>query len=328
MSSVFGRKGGPMRRTQCPCTVLLIMIILVLIGLFSCGPDRPQGQKKIIVVTTLFPIYDFTRSIADNKADIALLLPPGVEAHAFEPKPADIIKVDRADLFIYTGKYMEPWVQDILKSTVSKKLSVVDASVGIKLASLAPEHRDEGPGGGHGHASYDPHIWLDFENAAKMVDTIREGLCKADPADCTLYRTNADNYKEKLSSLDKRYRESLSHCRKRTLIHGGHFAFGYLARRYGLEYISAYEGSPNSEPTARKMMSLQKKMKEKDIHYIFYEELLNPKVSEILAQETGAKLLKLNGAHNITRDEFSKGVTFLSLMEDNLVNLKAGLECE
>lgn len=306
---------------------MAFLIILPLIGLFSCGPDGPPGEKRTIVVTTLFPIYDFTRSIADKKADVILLLPPGVEAHAFEPKPADIIKVDRADLFIYTGKYMEPWVEDILKSTTSRKLAVVDASAGIKLASLGPAHRDRGPGDGHGHASFDPHIWLDFENAAKMVDTIGEGLCKADPANCAFYRANAKNYKEKLSALDKTYSESLAHCKKRTLIHGGHFAFGYLARRYGLEYVSAYEGSPNSEPTARKMMALEKKIKDKDIHYIFYEELLNPKVSEIIAKETGVRLLKINGAHNITRDEFNKGVTFLSLMEDNLANLKTGLEC-
>ncbi len=314
-----------MRYVRYSCMVFLIM--LILIGLFSCGQERPPGGKGIIVVTTLFPIYDFTRSIADKKVDVILLLPPGVEAHAFEPKPADIIKVDRADLFIYTGKYMEPWAQDILKSTTSKKLSVVDASTGIKLAALGPDYHDEGPGDGHGHTSYDPHIWLDFGNAAKMVDTIRDGLCQADPANCALYRTNAGNYKEKLSDLDKRYSYSLARCKKRTLIHGGHFAFGYLARRYGLEYVSAYEGSPNSEPTARKMITLQKMIKEKDIHYIFYEELLNPKVSEVIARETGAKLLKLNGAHNITRDEFNKGVTFLSLMDDNLANLTIGLEC-
>lgn len=308
------------------CAAILIISAL---SFPSCNPDnRPEQDKRITVVATLFPLYDFTRSIADKKADVLLMLPPGVEAHAFEPKPADIVKVDRAGLFIFTGKYMEPWAQDILKSTANRKLTVVDASAGIKLARLGREHHDAEPEAGHGHASYDPHIWLDLENASKMVDTISEGLCRADPSNCSLYRANAQAYKGKLSALDKQYRGSLSHCRKKTLIHGGHFAFGYLARRYGLEYVSAYEGSPNSEPTARKMIALKRIVKEKDIRYVFYEELLNPKVSEIIAQETGARLLKLNGAHNITRDEFKQGVTFLSLMEDNLVNLKTGLECQ
>ncbi|MBP1748298.1 MAG: ABC-type metal ion transport system, periplasmic component, partial [Deltaproteobacteria bacterium] len=290
--------------------------------------SQPEDNKKITVITTLFPLYDFTRAIADNKADIILILPPGVEAHAFEPKPADIMKVDKADLFIYTGKYMEPWAQDILKSTASKKLTVADASLGINLVRLNPNHRDAEPEDGHGHGSYDPHIWLDFDNAMKIVDTITEGLCKADPGNSGIYRKNADVYKEKLAALDKEYKESLSGCKKKTLIHGGHFAFGYLARRYGLEYISAYEGSPNSEPTARKIIELKNKIKQNNIHFVFFEELLNPRVSEITAKEAGATLLKLNGAHNITKDEFRKGVTFLSLMENNLTNLKIGLECK
>lgn len=309
--------------------VCAVVLIISALSFSSCGPDnRAEQDKKIIVVTTLFPLYDFTRSIAGKKADILLMLPPGVEAHAFEPKPADIVKVDRADLFIYTGKHMEPWAQDVLKSTANRRLTVVDASAGIKLALLGAEHHHAEPGTGHRHASYDPHIWLDLENAATMVDTISEGLCKADPPNCPLYRANAATYKEKLSALDRAYKESLSHCRKRTLVHGGHFAFGYLARRYGLDYISAYEGTPNAEPTARKMIALQRKIKEKDVHYIFYEELLNPKVSEIIAKETGAALLKLHGVHNVTKDEFKNKVTFLSLMEDNLVNLKTGLECK
>ena len=325
MQALLRASGGAMRVIR---SLFLIMLAVSLLAIPSCGSkDRPETGKRIIVVTTLFPLYDFTRSIAGKKADITLMLPPGVEAHAFEPKPADIVKVDRADLFIYTGKYMEPWAQDVLGSTANKRITAVDASLGIKLTRLGKEEHDGQSEEGHAHGSYDPHIWLDFDNAAKMVDTITEGLCKADQGNCSFYRSNAAAYKGRLAALDNEYREAVSRCKKKTLIHGGHFAFGYLARRYGLEYISAYEGSPNSEPTARKMIALQRKMKEKDIHYIFYEELLNPRVSEILAKETGAGLLKLNGAHNITKDEFKTGVAFLSLMEDNLANLKTGLEC-
>ncbi len=319
----FPEKGGPMRCIRRICALFLVFFVVTL---FSCGTKpQPEDRQKITVVTTLFPLFDFTRSIADGKADILLILPPGVEAHAFEPKPADILKVDRAGLFIYTGRYMEPWAQDILKSTASNKLTIVDASSGIALSRLGSD-RHSGKDG-HGHGSYDPHIWLDFGNAMKMVDTITEGLCTADPGNSSFYRKNAGAYKEKLGTLDKTYQDALAACKKKALIHGGHFAFGYLARRYGLEYISAYEGSPNAEPTARRIIALKNKMKENDIRYVFFEELLNPRVSELLARETGAKLLKLNGAHNITKDEFRNQVTFLSLMEDNLKNLKTGLEC-
>ncbi len=319
-------QGGPMRSLRCWRPIFLILLAMML---FACGTKSPpEDGKKVTVVTTLFPLFDLTRSITDGKADILLMLPPGVEAHAFEPKPADIMKVDKANLFIYTGKYMEPWAQDILKSTTNRKLVVADASLGIRLARLGAEHRDTGHEDRHHHGSYDPHIWLDFGNAMKMVDTITEGLCRADPGNSGLYRKNADAYKERLGDLDNRYRESLSHCKKKTLVHGGHFAFGYLARRYGLEYVSAYEGSPDAEPTARKIIALKNLIKKDNIHFVFFEELLNPRIAQIIANETGARLLKLNGAHNVTKDEFRKGVTFLSLMEDNLTNLEIGLECK
>lgn len=319
------KQGGPVKRK--PSRLTAVFLILFVVMVFSCGTKtEPEQGKKITVVTTLFPLFDFARSIAQGKANIMLMLPPGVEAHSYEPKPADIIKIDKADVFVYTGKYMEPWAHDILNSTTNKKLVVVDASRGITLVPMKPAQ--DPAKDGHIHGSYDPHMWLDFDNAIKMVDTITGGLSAADPANREFYRKNADMCREKLAALDREYRDSLTVCKKKTLIHGGHFAFGYLARRYGLEYISAYEGSPNAEPTARKIIALQKKLRENNIHYIFYEELLNPRVPEIIAKETGAKLLKLNGAHNITKDEFTSGVTFLSLMENNLKNLKTGLACK
>lgn len=315
-------------------TIVLMLAALLVTVLSSCGTrdkDPEDAQKKITVVTTLFPLYDFTRAIARDKADVTLLLPPGVEAHAFEPKPGDMVRISSAGLFVYTGKYMEPWAEEILKGTSNKALIVRDASQGISLMhTTAKDHDDaddEDRHGHRGHGTYDPHIWLDFENAMKMVDTIADGLSAADPANSAFYKQNAARYKEELLALDTRFRETLGTCGKKTLVHGGHFAFGYLARRYGLEYISAYQGSPNAEPTARKIIGLEKIIKEKGVRYVYFEELINPKVSELLSRETGATLLSLHGAHNITRDELAKGSTFISLMDANLVNLKTGLEC-
>jgi zinc transport system substrate-binding protein len=313
-------------------TIVLMLAALLVTVLSSCGTrdrDHEDGRKKITVVTTLFPLYDFTRVIARDRADVTLLLPPGVEAHAFEPKPADMVRISSAGLFVYTGKYMEPWAEEILKGTSNKTLIVRDASQGIKLMHTTENDHDEADDGHghHDHGTYDPHIWLDFENAMKMVDTITDGLSAADPANSAFYKQNAARYKEELLALDARFRETLRTCRKKVLVHGGHFAFGYLARRYGLEYVSAYQGSPNAEPTARKIIALEKIIKEKGVRYVYFEELINPKVSELLSRETGATLLSLHGAHNVTKDELAKGSTFISLMDANLANLKIGLEC-
>ncbi|MEN6615395.1 MAG: metal ABC transporter substrate-binding protein [Syntrophorhabdus sp.] len=307
--------------------ILIIIVLIVLAAFVSCGTRKEKADHKPTVITTLFPLYDFARQVGGENVHVLLLLPPGVEAHSFEPKPADMIRIAKASVFVYTGKYMEPWVQQLIQSADNPKLVVVDASTGIKLIAAHEEHDSGLSEGKHDHGAYDPHIWLDFGNTMKMVDTIAGGLCSADPGNCDIYRQNARIYNERLANLDKEYRESLSRCKKKIIVHGGHFAFGYLARRYGLEYVSAYGGSPNAEPTARKIIALKRLIAQNDVHYVFYEELLNPKVSNIISNETGARLLKLNGAHNITKEEFSQGVTFISLMEANLVNLKKGLEC-
>jgi zinc transport system substrate-binding protein len=315
------------------------MMFVLLFAFEACQKtgQTTAEQKKLQIVTTLFPLYDLTKHITDDKATVTLLLPPGVEAHSFEPKPGDMMKINAADLFIYTGKYMEPWVENIVKSVDNKKLLVIDTSKGIALKEGSGDddhdhqqiglHKPEGVYE-HSHGKYDPHIWLDFVNAQKMVDNILEGLMQRDPVNKDFYVKNANAYKAKLQELDKQFKDALSRCKKDIFVHGGHFAFNYLAHRYNLHYISAYEGSPNAEPSPKRIIELKKTIQEHNIHYIYYEELIMPRIADIIAKETGAKLLKLNGAHNIGKDDLEQGKTFMDLMEENLKNLKVGLECQ
>lgn len=307
--------------------VVTFLIAIALLLLLSCQKkdSRQADKKKLIVVTTLFPLYDFSKNIGGKYAEVLLLLPPGVEPHSFEPKPEDILRINSANLFVYTGKHMEPWSEKILKGLDNQSVLVIDTSKGITMI----EDKGHSHEHSHGHAhEIDPHIWLDFENAKKMVDQILDGFIKADPEHTDAYRKNAENYKSALTELDGRFKKELASCKTSYFIHGGHYAFGYLAKRYGLNYISAYHGfSPNTEPSAKRLSELIKKMKQHQTNYVFYEELISPKVAEVLSKETGAELLKLHAAHNLTKDEFTKGVTFLELMEGNLANLKKGLQC-
>lgn len=316
---------------------LLLVLCFLFLFCISCGkePSKITDQKKLTVITTLFPLFDFAREIGGDKVNVVLLLPPGVEAHSFEPKPGDIAQINSADIFIYTGKYMEPWVERLLMSTDNKRLFVVDGSKGIKLLASEERHEDHHEAitheseksHEHEHGKYDPHIWLDFANARMMVENIRDGFVQKDPVNKAYYEKSTGEYIKSLQELDERYKDSLSQCRKNVFIHGGHFAFNYLSQRYGLHYISAYEGTPNAEPTTGKLIEMKRKIKEQNVHYIFYEELIEPRIANILAEETGVKPLKLNGAHNISKDEFQKGTSFIELMEENLANLKVGLEC-
>jgi zinc transport system substrate-binding protein len=307
------------------------LVLLAVCGLWGCKQNIPPADNgKLQVVTTLFPLYDFSRQIAGDKADVSLLLPPGVEAHSFEPKPGDIIKINRADVFIYTGPFMEPWVEDILKGIINKKLVVVDSSKDIKLVS--EEHHEGGENQAeheHYHGGMDPHIWVDPVLAQQIVDSIANGFATKDPANKDYYLANAKSYNAKLAALDTEIRQTLATCKNKTILYGGHFAFGYFARHYGLNYISPYAGfAPDAEPTPRKIAELIEKMKSLDCKYIFYEELLEPRTAKIIAESTGAKLLLLHGAHNVSKQEIEKGVTYLEIMEGNLGRLKLGLGCQ
>jgi zinc transport system substrate-binding protein len=307
-----------------------LLILALFFTVISCQKkEEPStGQKKVTIIATLFPLYDFTRNIVGDKAQVTLLLPPGVEPHSFEPKPADMLRINNADLFIYTGKYMEPWVEGILKGLDSKKLVIVDTSRSIVLNEEKEDEKDHNDKHGHGHGKIDPHIWLDLSNAQKIVDNILAGLVQKDGGNRDYYTKNAEAYKAKLKEMDAKYRDGLSTCKRHTFIHGGHFAFGYLANRYNIRYIAAYHGSPDAEPTPRRLIELKKKMKQYNIKYIYFEELILPRISEVISRETGAAMLKLHGAHNVSKEDMDKGITFLAVMEENLKNLKVGLECQ
>ena len=313
--------------------------------LTSCGPAKePSGQKtRLQVVTTLFPLYDFARNVGGEKASVTLLLPPGVEPHSFEPRPWDMVRVHKADIFIYTGAFMEPWAASIIKGADRPDLVVVDSSAGALLREEqsaedrgdgAEDDEDAGEAGepanhaqgGEGHV--DPHIWLDFGNAQVMVDNILAGFVKKDPRNRSFYERNAAAYKARLRALDQRFREGLSSCGTRLFVHGGHFAFHYLARRYNLNYVSLYGFSPNAEPSPRHVADIVQEIRRHKIKYVFYEELLQPRLAETVAHETGARLLPLNGGHNVSKSELERGVSFISLLESDLTNLRTGLQCQ
>lgn len=307
-----------------------LLLALVLIAPGCRKEDQQTG--KLQVVTTLFPLYDFAKRIGGEKAQVSLLLPPGVEPHSFEPRPEDIVRVNRSALFIYTNPFMEPWADSIVAGVDKGKVGIVEGGKGIKLLP-APEmegHEEDGHKDAHEHeherGGMDPHVWLDLENARLMARNILTAMVARDPANKGYYEQNAVGLDKDLAALDQRFREAIAASPKKVLLHGGHYAFGYLAKRYGLRYLSASAVNADAEPTPARLVELVQLMRRERLNYVYTEELLSPRVAETIAKETGAKLLMLRAGHNVTRDELERGVTFISLMEDNLKNLKTGLQ--
>lgn len=303
------------------------MVALLVAG---CTRQKQAGHTgKLKVATTLFPLYDFARNVGMDSVDVNLVLPPGVEPHSFEPKPESMLSVANADIFIYTSSEMEPWAEKLLSGVVREgKPAVVEAGKRCRYIT-APGNGDTDH---HGHdkkthGARDPHIWLDIRNAMIMVDTIAEAFAKQAPDKRDVFAANAAAYNKRLQALETRFDSGLSACATRKLIHGGHFAFAYVADRYNLEYISAYGVSADTEPSPRKVMELVNTVRQHGLKSVFYEELLSPGIAKAVAGETGAMLLKLHGIHNLTRQEFEGGVTYVGLMEQNLAALQKGLEC-
>jgi len=285
------------------------------------------------VVATLFPQYDFARQIAGDRAEVILLLPPGVESNSFEPRPSDIIKINESELFIYTGEYMEPWSQkiiDSMKDSGSRSM-VLDVSQGIELVNteeVEAEHHHEGEAEAEEHEHlYDPHIWTDPINAKVMAANISNALCRIDPANADYYEENAARYYAELDALDADFKSIVSSGKRDEIIFGSRFALYYFTKRYGLSYQSAFDScSSETEPSARTVAGLIEEINKNQIPAIYFAEMEDPKVAESISAETGAKLLLFHSCHNVTKEEWKAGATYLSLMKQNAENLKEGLK--
>jgi len=301
----------------------VVFIILSIFILTSCTQAEAEDNGKLKIVATLFPQYDFARQIAGDKADVVLLLPPGVESHSFDPKPADMLEIYNADIFIYTGKDMEPWAETVLKGVTNDNLVVVDCSEQGELLSHDDDDDDEGHDHEHGE---DPHIWLDPYRAMQMACNIGNALYEKDRENGDYYTKNLSDYIERLEKLHDDISDAITNAKRSVIVFGGRFSYIYFLHRYELDYVTAYDScSVNAEPSVLRIAEIIDFIKENNIPCIFHEELSDPKVAKSIASETGIEYLLFSTAHNITKDEFDSGITFLDIMYANLENLKKGL---
>lgn len=319
------------------------IISLFLVVTFSgCSLQKSDSQKqnedksnnKITIITTLFPQYDFTKQIVGDKAEVKLLIPAGVESHSYEPTPTDIININKANLFIYTGKYMEPWAQKIIDGLDNSKIKILDVSRNINLVKTEDieehhhndEESEELETHEHDH-EYDPHVWTDPILAKTMVDNIITELCYIDSENANYYKERGSIYKSQLDELNEEFKSIVANSSRKEIIFGGRFAFYYFTQRYGLEYESAYDScSTETEPSVTQVAQLIKEIKEEKFPVIYHEELIDPKVARSISEETGAKMLLLHSCHNVSKEDFNKGVTYLSLMKQNAENLREGIK--
>ncbi|MBN1221629.1 MAG: zinc ABC transporter substrate-binding protein [Candidatus Aminicenantes bacterium] len=287
-------------------------------------------MKKIKAVATVFPLMEFAQAVIGDRGEVELLLPPGAEIHAWQPRPSDILKISDADLFMCIGVDLEPWVQGVLDSVHRPMLRVFRASDGMKLIK-EPIHNHERKfedDHEHDHSGTDPHIWLDFNLDQHIIDNLVRMLSEIRPKEESFFVSNGREYKNKLRQLDQKYQKTLSQCQKKTFVVGGHAAFGYLAKRYGLQQVSLYGLNPEARPSPRQLVEVVEMSKKHDIRVIYFEINVSDDLAKVIAKEIGARTMALNPAANRSRKQLRTGTTFIEIMEMNLKNLCEGLSCE
>lgn len=287
--------------------LLILFLSLVTVIMAGCSSNKSVSDKPQIY-TSFYALYDFTKEIAGNNADVYNIVPAGTEPHDWEPTVQDMAKLNDGDILFYNGLGMESWIDKVKSSLAGSNISFVELSLGVAV--------DEN--------GTDPHIWLDPNNVKVMCKTILDSLCEIDPDNKTVYELNYNNYTATLDSLDKSYKEAIASLPNKSIV-VSHEAYSYLCNAYGLKQTAINGISADSEPSPDKMKNLINFVKENNIKYIFYEELVTQKTAEILSQETGTKLLPLNPFEGLTNEEMEKGENYISIMYKNLENIKTAL---
>lgn len=318
-------------------SVILAFLIVVMSILFTTSCDNNAEvndikSDKVSIVTTIFPFYDFAKNIAGDKADIKLLLSPGNEPHNYEPSPSDIVAIENCDIFIYNGGESDEWVESVLSSLENNNIKQMKMMEYVTLLheqsgehDHSHEHEEEGIEHSHGDG-YDEHIWTSVRNSVKICEVITEALCEIDTENAEYYSNQNAVYSDELKKLDENIVKIVENSKQNTIVFGDRFPFLYFVTDYGLAFECAFPGcSSKTEPNISTVTHMIDFVREENIPVVFYLEFSNGKTAKLIAEDTGAKTLRFSSCHNVTKDEFQQGVSYISLMEQNSEALKEAL---
>lgn len=296
--------------------------------LSACAGGASKQDDGLQVMTTFYPVYEFTKQVVGEEGQVELLIEAGTEVHDFEPSAKDIAKIKEADAFVYENENMETWVHEALESAGIKEEDAIKATQGMVLLPGGEEEEEHDHGHSHDHDhdhghehAYDPHVWLSPERAIRLVETIRDGLSAKYPDKKATFEANAAAYITKLEALHATYQETLSAAQQKAFV-TQHTAFAYLAVDYGLKQVSITGVSADEDPTPSRLAALTDYVKEYGIQYIYFEENASKSVAETLAKEAGVGLEVLNPLESLTAEEMKAGEDYISVMEKNLAALE------
>lgn len=312
--------------------LIFIAIIFCIVSLTGC--NKENKNNKLTIISTSFPGYDFARAITKNIEDVEvkMLLKPGSEVHSFEPTPQDIKNIKNSDIFIYVGGDSDEWIEDILDDIDTNKTKVVKL---MELVNIFEEEEIEGMEG-HNHneeehhddeeIEYDEHVWTSPINAITITNKLRDEIISIDSDNKEEYLTNSKDYVDELTIIDNKIKNIVNNAKRKKIIFGDRFPLRYFVEEYNLSYYAAFPGcSEQTEASSKTISFLIDKIKEDKVPVVFHVELSSGKIAETISEETGAKVLEFNTAHNISQKDFDAGVTYVDIMNDNTKVLKEAL---
>ncbi|WP_264738841.1 metal ABC transporter solute-binding protein, Zn/Mn family [Cytobacillus firmus] len=337
--------------------VFILGLILVLSGCSDAKPEE-NSSNKTTVYTTVYPLQYFAERIGGDALEVETIYPPGSDEHTFEPSQKDMMKLADSDLFIFIGLGLEGFVEKAKDTLKNEKVKMVAAGENIEFvhsdenhdpsheeeehadeAEHEEEHTDEHgaesedghehegeseEGHDHNHGDIDPHVWLDPLYSKELAESIKDALVEQMPEQKEQFEQNYLELAQELDNLHNDFEQTVQNAKHKEFI-VSHAAYGYWEERYGLDQISVSGLNSSSEPTQKELQKIIAEAKEHDLKYVFFEQNVSSKLTEILQKEIGAEPLMLHNLSVLTEENIKENQTYFTLMEDNLASLKKAL---
>jgi len=308
---------------------LVMLLSFICAGAVGCSNDNQSDDKKIKIVSTIFPGYDFARAVCQDLADVKMLLPTGGESHSYEPTAKDIIEIQNCDLFIYVGGQSDSWIEEILsaqtlKGKCLKMIEVVEVFEEEIVPGMQEDHHEHHEDHEENHQeNYDEHVWTSPKNAVRITEAICELICREYPEHEQELVSNCQSYVSELKNIDSDLSEFFKTVENKTLIFGDRFPMRYFTEEYGLEYYAAFPGcAAETEPSAATISFLIDTVKNSSANVVYYIEFSNHLIADSIADAAKVDTAELSSCHNVTKKQFDEGITYIDLMRQNLQTLK------
>ncbi|MGM0875018.1 MAG: metal ABC transporter solute-binding protein, Zn/Mn family [Bacillota bacterium] len=348
-------------------SLFISIILLIAVSLVACNGGNTSSQStndqeieenKLKVYTTIFPLVDFTKKIGGDLVEVESILPPGVDAHTYEPTSKMMVDIAKSDGFIYSGVGLESFVEEIEESLEKENVAFINAGEGIELlihkdedeahadeeathedeahadeetthedethADEEATHEDETHEDEHDHGDNDPHVWLDPIHSISLAENIKNALVELHPEGEETFEENFQQLKSQLEELDKSFTDLVSKSDKNEIL-VSHAAYGYWESRYGIKQISVLGLSPTEEPSQKELQKIIETAKVHDINYIIFESNVSSNVTDIVQSEIGAEALTLSNLESVTDEDIKNNEDYFSIMEKNLETLEKAL---